>query len=335
MRILFNLMNTGLGNNGGSLTLIKSANTLVGLGHDVIVIDSGINQNSWIPLNCNHIIIKNPSEIPDADVIIATGMKSIDSTNQSKIENKYIWIRGWELWVYPEETLVQTFRNSPCKKLVNSLCLQNKLMKYGIDSYLVRPGYDFDELYPKGHRNLPAHNFINIGGLFNRGKKRAGKRTEWILEVLKMLSEREKEYKIGLWMYGTEEVGPSGNIRYFSNPQTSQKNDIYNAIDIWLAPTNLEGLHIPPAEAMLTKCPVVGTCVEMNGMDYLFNYKTGLISYDNLESFYNKVVELIKDRDLRNKLGNNGREMILSLGDRKENMRRMISILEGSYGREG
>ena len=94
MRILLNLMNTGLGNNGGSLTLIKSANTLVEMGHEVIIIDSGQNQNTWIPLYCKHLIVKNPSEIPDGDVIIATGMRSIEPTDKSKIENKYVWIRG-------------------------------------------------------------------------------------------------------------------------------------------------------------------------------------------------------------------------------------------------
>jgi len=41
MDIIFDLRNVGLGNNGGSLTLIKSGNTLQEMGHCVCFIDSG------------------------------------------------------------------------------------------------------------------------------------------------------------------------------------------------------------------------------------------------------------------------------------------------------
>ena len=59
MKILFNLFGVGCGNNGGTLTLFKSANTLSKLGHDVKIIDSGKNQNTWFKLNVPHIIIKD------------------------------------------------------------------------------------------------------------------------------------------------------------------------------------------------------------------------------------------------------------------------------------
>ena len=58
MRILFDLRNVGLGNNGGSFTLIKSGNTLVKMGHDVTFVDSGQNQHIWVPLIAKHKIVK-------------------------------------------------------------------------------------------------------------------------------------------------------------------------------------------------------------------------------------------------------------------------------------
>ena len=82
MRIVFNLLNTGLGNNGGSLTLIKSANMLKKMKHDVTVVDSGRNKNTWVALEAKHEIIPDHTRIPYADVIIATGIKSVDSTNK-------------------------------------------------------------------------------------------------------------------------------------------------------------------------------------------------------------------------------------------------------------
>ena len=47
MKILFNAISSGLGNNGGSNTCILSANTLTDLGHDVTILDSGKNKNDW------------------------------------------------------------------------------------------------------------------------------------------------------------------------------------------------------------------------------------------------------------------------------------------------
>ena len=50
MKIIFDLRRVGLGHNGGSLTLIKSGNTLHDMGHEVTFIDSGRNQNKWVHL---------------------------------------------------------------------------------------------------------------------------------------------------------------------------------------------------------------------------------------------------------------------------------------------
>ena len=73
MRIIFDLRRVGLGDNGGSSTIVNSANTLVDLGHDVVVFDSIKNQHTWTPLKAEHIITGKNRKIPDADFIIATG----------------------------------------------------------------------------------------------------------------------------------------------------------------------------------------------------------------------------------------------------------------------
>ena len=59
MRILFNSVNCGLGNNGGSSTIVHSANTLIELGHDVKIIDSMRNQFTWFELKAKHIVLKD------------------------------------------------------------------------------------------------------------------------------------------------------------------------------------------------------------------------------------------------------------------------------------
>jgi len=86
---------------------------------------------------------------------------------------------------------------------------------------------------------------------------------------------------------------------------------------------------MPPAEAMLTECSVVGSNAELSGMqDYLFDGKTGLVSKDTVNDFINEVETLYLNRDIRLELGKNARKQILDLGDRYTNMKKFIELLE-------
>ncbi len=107
------------------------------IGHDVTIVDGGRNQHTWEPLLVPHKIIKDISNIPYADVIIASGIKSLDSTNRSSIRKKIYWCRGWEIWQTSENKLVRAIKESPTVKIVNSLCLQKKFEEFGVKSHIV------------------------------------------------------------------------------------------------------------------------------------------------------------------------------------------------------
>ncbi|GAG30885.1 unnamed protein product, partial [marine sediment metagenome] len=132
-------MNCGLGNNGGSSTIVNSANTLVELGHDVKIIDSQKNKFTWVPLKAEHIIIRNLSKVPPADAVIATGYKTVASTMKLPDECgvKCHWIRAWEHWQMSDKDIIKKVLEPPTKKFVNSKCLQDKLRNYGFKSYIV------------------------------------------------------------------------------------------------------------------------------------------------------------------------------------------------------
>ena len=135
MIILFDLRNVGLGNNGGSLTLIKSGNTLQDMGLEVYFIDSGKNKHTWEKLECEHIIASKNGHIPDADFIIATGYKSVAKTvsTPGRCGHKAHWIRGWETWQYPPKKIVAYVLKAPTIKLVNSLGLKRKLKTFSFN----------------------------------------------------------------------------------------------------------------------------------------------------------------------------------------------------------
>jgi hypothetical protein len=317
-------MGVGAGNNGGTHTLIQSANTLKKLGQEVVIIDSGSSKYTWDEILVPYLKINDVNDVK-GDVIIATGSYSVLSTNNSKIKKKYWWIRGWETWKYPEKTLVEMLNVTHCKKIVNSICLEKKLKQYKIESNIIRPGHDFDKIFPLNIRK--DNNKVILGGLYNQGTKRSHKRTSWIFETFKILREK---YPIELYMFGSDGTPETSPTKFFKNPNIQEKNEIYNKIDIWLSPSELEGLHIAPAEAMLTECCVVGNNSKLSGTeDYLIDDYTGLVSNNDFYSFVVNVEILIKHKILRNNLAVQGRKKILELGDRKENMIKLIELLKG------
>lgn len=328
MKILFDLRKTGLGNNGGSLTLINSANTLCDMGHTAIIIDSMKNQYTWGPLNAAHIIIKNETDIPDADAIISTGYKSVGSTvvAPDRCGLKMHWIRGWETWKYEENDIIEKVLNQPTIKLVNGIALQRKLKSHGFDSHIVRPGYDLQDFNPKQIRDKTK--YIVIGGLYHSGAKAFRKRTDWIYTVTRVMKERYPNIK--LWMFGPD-AQPTEKLidKYFKSPSIAEKNDIYNSVHIWLATTMLEGLHIAPAEYMLTEGFVIGTETEMSGMqDYLIHEETGCIAKDFVCDVVEKFEYYYCRPELRKEMGINARNKILEIGDRKKNMEILIKLIE-------
>ncbi len=328
MKIIFNVV-SGLGLNGGSLTVINSANTFLLLGHIVEIIDRSKNKCTWISLKTKHTIINNINNFPECDVVIATDYKSVKSTVEipkSKCKLKFHYIRGWENWVMTDDEIINKILKSPLIKVVNGICLQNKLREYGIDSYIVRPGNDLENF---NFKNIRTNDKIILGGLYH-DKHRKTKRVDWILEIYRKL--KEKYSNLELWMMGSCNLQLYGSkiiTKYFKQPTIEEKNKFYNNIHIWLATSCLESLHIPPQEAMLTECAVVGTKAPLSGtQDYLINKETGLISENNLKDFIKRVEELIIDKKLREELGKAGREKIIELGDRKQNMKKFTEFMD-------
>jgi len=329
MKILINLIGTGISNNGGSRTLIRSANILQKLGQDVVILNNKLNHvYNWdkieVPILAPNVI----NNIPNADVVIGTGYGSWEKTIKlpNRCGKKFIWCRGWEIWQAPENKLIELLGHEKIKLIVNSICIQDKLKEFNIDSKIIRPGYDFDELKPLNIRQNKQG--ITIGGLYSKGDKRKSKRVEWIFEIVNRL---KKDLNITLSMFGAEgapSVKEPFNT-FSSNPTFKTKNLIYNSCDIWLAPTCNDSLHLPPAEAMITECCIVGTNAKMNGMkDYLIGMETGIISKNTIDDFESSIRFIIDKPDLRLELGKNARKKILSLGSREENMNKLIKYLE-------
>jgi hypothetical protein len=327
-------MNCGLGNNGGSQTIVQSANTLVGMGHDVYIIDTGPNKHTWDKLLAEHIKIKNIDNCPKCDAIIGTGIKTFDSTSKCKnAKNKFHWIRGWETWQIPNEKMLDIFKNKKnVNLLTNGIGIYKILKKNGVDSQIQLAGLDIEQ---NGRLSSCSdrQNNISIGGLVNTRHKT--KQTDYIYNVFNML-KRMTDFNVSLYTYGAEgsrPITPFNTHSHFIQPNKELKKQIYNKIDFWISTSINEGFHIPPAEFMLSNSNngvVVGVNVPLNGTkQYLIDEKTGFTCENNWIKIADKIIEIKKSNIDLHQINDNAYNHIKDrIGSRHYNMKKFVKIME-------
>ena len=258
MKIIFNLQGVGLANNGGSSTIVRSANVLASLGHEVYVVSEKKNELTWVALN-GPTYIKTDGLVctyPSAHAIIATGVHSVQHVlnASARVGKKYWWIRAHETWAMKEADILKLYSNLHIKPIVNSVCLKNFILKkLNKDLPIVRPGVDPTVFYQTNGRNWNKKEFV-LGGLYCDKPR---KRMQWIVEIYEACKQRKLSVKLHL--FGTyDEPKDTMHDKYVKTPDSQRLRDFYNEVDIWLAPSESEGLHIPPQEAMLCGCVVIG-----------------------------------------------------------------------------
>jgi len=300
MVIVFNLITTGLGNNGGSKTLIRSAETLQDLGEEVYIACQS-SSCTWWPIRVP--VIK---KLRPCDVLIATGYGSVRSTvayNRAKL--KLWYVRAHEDWQAKNKQLMKAYRMLSC--IANSEWIKNWLGTFGIDCEVVYPGIDFDSYYRSSE---PRDNVL--GGLHHKHQR---KRHVDCLEVQKIsgypMSMLNRDFR-------------SGDFKKLS--------DFYNKIKVWMSPSENEGLQNIPIEASLCGCGLVLTDHFMGGtVDYAIDGETCLVySARDTKEASECVNRLMKDETLRIRLNNNAVEVIKSkIGDRPHNMTKFVKFLSG------
>jgi len=298
MNVAFDLYNTGLGNNGGSRTLVKCADMLHRLGCKVRMYSNVEDRCTW---NLPMVGIVNASKIPAKFAIISTGYYSLEHTLKLHSEiGTYYYMRGHELWNAKEDELLKLYgKFKPGHCIVNSEWLQNFLAEHGIKSKLIYPG--IDEVF----KVLPSRTRQNkLGALY--GQRHKTKRHKDAIKVSELSG-------FPVRMLNKDIIDPTEN----------KLNKWYNKFKVWFAPTELEGLHNCPIEASQAGCAVVCSDHPRNGMsDYAIHNKTALVyPMRDLNTASQYITQLMEDEELRQKL-NQGMVDLLrkKIKTRRENM---------------
>jgi len=116
-----------------------------------------------------------------------------------------------------------------------------------------------------------------------------------------------------------EMIHPLGNITNVS--------DLLDAADVFVMPSLWEGLPLALLEAMAAKLPVVGYRIE--GLkDIIEEGGPGfLVDVGDFAGMARCLAELIRDSDLRDRMGASGRDLV----ERRYNLERVIDSLESLY----
>ena len=318
MKIVFNCLRSGLGNNGGTRTLLKCQESLVRLGHKCVIVAT-TDKFDWF----HHI---HPSSIiPNSyDAIIATACTTVNETIQSRILNKFWYIRGHETWVpgYNEDVINNMYTNKLIK-ITNSKWIQNHITNLGNKCYLVHQGIDFDSW-----SNLKLRNHqdkITIGCLYSSKESKGWKDFKILASIL---GKNFSYISFGIKDKGQVISKNTWLTEYESNPDNKTLNKLYSKCHYWFVPTMLEGLHNPPMEASLCGCKIIVNDCERNGtIDYCIPWTTCLIYPHGNISYAAEIIQKDETFDIHmvDAMNTQLREQI---GNREENMLKLVKILK-------
>jgi len=294
----------GLANNGGSRTILRSANVLRLLGHRVDVV-AKVDRFTWFDHKAP--IHKIPS---DTDVAIAVSVSDAQKLiGKSGSFSKAWWMRGWENWREDDEYIYKIAKRIPM--ITNGKGLSYKLAEKNIGSYLCYAGLDLDSWY-----HIPVRGEkIRIGCLYNL--HHPTKRWDVFEEIVDRNGFKSYEYA----SFGTEDCHCNWLKKYLRNPSHEQLRELYSSCHIWIAPTDLEGFHNVPAEAALCGCHIICNNHPMNGMDYANEDTADIYETTGRAWQYIRMFKESKNKNMQKYLKEN-------IGDRNTNMNNLIAILE-------
>jgi len=301
MKILFNALGCGLGNNGGTHTIVSSINCLNKLKHNASL--AAVKNNyDW---GCVSNFIGEMRDTVYSDVVVNVSVWDVDYTLLMSCDKKVWWMRGWEKWVKGEQYLIgqiKKFVGAGGKIIVNSSWLIQQLKeKCGVDSQLCYSGLDLDFWKPSvihtdkhtiGALWHPKHKTKNYS-MFSTLKAIYNERTDMVFQTVR------------------------GNLTQ------EQMRIFYGNCNAWLSLSELEGFHQCPAEAALCGCDIIYNDVDSGGTRDYCTPETAT----PFKSFSELVLSLENQISSQTKRDKMQEVLVNKIGSRESNMKKFVEML--------
>jgi hypothetical protein len=304
-----------LANNGGTRTILLSAQTLNTIGHTAIVI---AHKDRFTWFKHPKPIHKIPTRM---DVVIAVTISDAAELLGGYVSGRIrcgriaYWARPYEPWQMGEEDifrLLKKFIKVGGVVMVNSLWQQKELAHKGISAELIYQGYD-----------LPSGGIKSDGpweGPYYIGCQYSSKQRKGWGRVLQLHEALDKdEYKFGA--FGNDRCKDKRITIRVRQPSAERLAEFYRGCHFFFCSSKLEGLYNPGIEAALCGCLLVVLDDRKNGcMDYC-NHETAIIGKTIAE-----IAEAMGSPQW-GKVAKCQEFIEQTIGTRERNMKRMAEVL--------
>ncbi|WP_019907389.1 glycosyltransferase [Thermoanaerobacter indiensis] len=300
---------------GGMRIIYEQINRLIERGHNVEAI-SYYGNPDWfdLKLNVKKISLGEKVEkyISNTDAIVYTFWNQWYEINN--LDNTLFLIQGDEflfddnkLDTSLRETVTNSYIYSESKFLAVSRFLKETIQeKYNRNCTVIKNAIDTEKFYCNSE--IKQGDKIRIIIVGNAMLKFKG--FDDILKAFNIVKDKGYDFEV-IWITQSQpEINLEKYIRVYVNPPQEKIPELYREADIYVAGSYYEACPLPPLEAMASGCAVVTT--NSGGVtEYAKDGYNCLMSKPG--DFYGlaeKIIQLIKDKDLRKKLVKNGLETV-------------------------
>jgi len=297
----------GLANNGGSRTILLSAEELRKLGHRVDVV-THTDRFTWF---------KHPKVIrkiaKDTDCLVAISISDVGIMTKAAPKGckLFYWARPMEFWQKSERKCLKKLKNFPGKIMCNSRWQVNWLNEHGIKAEVFFSGQDLEDKVPKRQH---ANKFPIVGVQYSTKPRKGWGNFKRIVDILGT--------SVRYVGFGSEKCKENIFSIYLRNPGRDELTDLYRRMSVFVCCSDLEGFYNPGVEAAMQGCVIVANNNSRNGcMDYC-TPETAHIHLSPVTAAENILnpdfTKVDKMRDI----------IKTKIGTRKQNMERMIECLK-------
>lgn len=264
----------------------------------------------WFPLNKKINIRWIPSleekYIPNADFVFATACETAEYVKSYSLMKgkKFYLIQHFEDWYFSKEEVLETWQYD-MKKIVIAEWLREISNSIGEKCELVYNGLDFEKFNLDISIEKKITNQIIM--LYHESE---WKGSEIGLKALEKVKNEISDLKVKLFGTPKKPENLPEYIEYYQTPDQKLLRKLYNESSIYLGTSYGEGWGLTVSEAMQCGCAVA--CTNVNGYNEMVkDNETGLLSPSgNFEKLSENIIKLIKNKELRVTLAENGNKFI-------------------------
>jgi glycosyltransferase involved in cell wall biosynthesis len=248
----------------------------------------------------------NNSNIPDADVIVATAWRTAvcaEKLAAGKGE-KFYFIQSYETWNGSEEEVNRTWK-LPFRKIVIAKWLKEIADSMGEMAFYVPNAIDFTEF---GMDIKPESRYARkIMMLYNDLELKG---SVYGLEAFERLKKEYADLEVDLFGVPERPARLPAWMKYHQTPERTLLRKLYNESSVFISPSISEGFPLPPAEAMI--CGAALACTDIGGhREYAVNERTALLfEPKDSDAIAETLKRLFQDNELRIRLAYSGNEFI-------------------------